>query len=82
MKVTPRAEVKLKVVSTLDDRSELSDEMANLCAKLPIYKVAEGEVDLSRMNQTSDVVQTADLVQPLSHRKYFTIQLSNQTSYV
>jgi len=37
--------VKLKVVGTLEDRSELSDEMKDLCEKLPIYVVVEGEVD-------------------------------------
>ena len=37
--------MKLKVVGTLEDRSELSDEMADLCEKLPIYVVVEGEVD-------------------------------------
>ena len=42
--------MKLKVVSTFDDRSDLSDEMANLCAKLPIYEVTEGEVDPNDFN--------------------------------
>ena len=28
-----------EVVSTLDDRSKLSDEMADLCSKLPIYRI-------------------------------------------
>ena len=28
-----------EVVSTVTDRSELSDEMASMCAKLPIYRV-------------------------------------------
>ena len=28
-------------VGTLDDRSILSDQMAHLCAKLPIYRVTE-----------------------------------------
>ena len=27
------------VVSTVTDRSDLSDEMASMCAKLPIYRV-------------------------------------------
>ena len=38
-------EVKFKVAGTLEDRSGLSDEMADLCEKLPIYIVVEGEVD-------------------------------------
>lgn len=28
-----------EVISTVTDRSDLSDEMASLCAKLPIYRV-------------------------------------------
>lgn len=47
-----QTEVKLKVIGTLEDRSHLSDEMANLCAKLPIYVVVEGELG------TTDKVQT------------------------
>ena len=46
--------INLTVVGTLDDRSELSDEMAELCAELPIYIVAEGDVDPSDVDQTSD----------------------------
>ncbi len=45
--------MKLKVTGTLEDRSELSDEMADLCAKLPIYVVAEGELDSTDMVQTT-----------------------------
>ena len=47
--------MKLKVVSTIDDRSDLSDEMANLCAKLPIYKVTEGEVNPNDLNGETGV---------------------------
>ncbi|XP_078369585.1 uncharacterized protein LOC144653466 [Oculina patagonica] len=32
---------KYEVISELTDRSDLSDEMASLCAKLPIYRVKE-----------------------------------------
>ena len=55
LKVVPQTKVKLKVVSTIDDRSDLSDEMANLCAKLPIYEVDKGELDLTHMNQETRV---------------------------
>ena len=51
-----QTEVKLKMVGTLEDRSELSDEMADLCEKLPIYVVEEGEVD------STDVAQPAKTV--------------------
>ena len=53
MKTSENA-INLTVVGTLDDRSELSDEMAELCAELPIYIVAEGDVDPSDVDQTSD----------------------------
>ena len=55
LKVVPQTKVKLKVVSTIDDRSDLSDEMANLCAKLPLYEVDKGELDLTHMNQETRV---------------------------
>lgn len=57
LKVVPQTKVKLKVVSTIDDRSDLSDEMANLCAKLPIYEVDEGELDLTHLNQETRVAR-------------------------
>ena len=31
--------VEYEVVSTVTDRSDLSDEMASMCAKLPIYRI-------------------------------------------
>lgn len=52
----PQIEVKLKVVGTLEDRSELSDEMANLCEKLPIYFVVEGEADSTAVVQPMKTV--------------------------
>ncbi|XP_078377809.1 uncharacterized protein LOC144660963 [Oculina patagonica] len=51
VKIKPQTEVKLKVIGTLEDRSQLSDKMADLCAKLPIYVVAEGELDSTEMEQ-------------------------------
>ena len=41
-----QTELKLKAVGTLQDRSELSDEMADLCENLPIYVVVEGEPEV------------------------------------
>ena len=41
--------MKLKVIGTLDDRSRLSEEMADMCSKLPIYVVVEGELDSTDM---------------------------------
>ena len=34
----PQRELKFKKVGTLDDRSELSDEMVDLCKRLPFTK--------------------------------------------
>ena len=31
--------VEYEVVSSLTDRSDLSDDMASMCAKLPIYRI-------------------------------------------
>ena len=52
----PQIEVKLMVVGTFEDRSELSDEMADLCEKLPIYIVVEGEVDSTAVVQPTKTV--------------------------
>ena len=46
--------MKLKVIGNLEDRSRLSDEMADLCAKLPIYVVVEGELDSTDMVQSTN----------------------------
>jgi len=48
-----RSDINLTVVGVLQDRSELSDEMAELCAKLPIYIVAEGDLDPSDEDQVA-----------------------------
>jgi len=47
--------VKLRVVGTLKDRSELSDEMADLCEKLPIFRV-EGDEDSTDVAQRTATV--------------------------
>ena len=49
------------MVRTLEDRSELSDEMAKLCAKLPIYVVVEGDLGQSDVDQTSDEAEDQSL---------------------
>ena len=51
-----QTEVKLKVVRTLEDRSELNDEMADLCEKLPVYIVVEGEEDSTAVVQPTETV--------------------------
>ena len=42
------------MVGTLVDRTELSNEMAELCAQLPIYIVTEVDLDPSDAAQASD----------------------------
>ena len=37
--MTTTSEENFKVVGKLSDRSDLSDEMKDLCAKLPIYRI-------------------------------------------
>jgi len=51
-----QTELKLKVVGTLEDRSELSDEMTDLCENLPIYVVVEGEMDSTTAVQPTKTV--------------------------
>jgi len=50
--LTPQPLEKLKIVGKLNDRSILSDEMADLCANHPIYRVTE--VDQKDADQMSD----------------------------
>ena len=51
-----QTEVKLKIVGTLEDRSELSDEMADLCENVPIDVVGEGEEDSTAVAQPTKTV--------------------------
>lgn len=44
VKITPQSVENFKVVGKLHDRSVLSNEMADLCANLPIYRVAKGSL--------------------------------------
>ena len=48
--------MKLKVVGALEDRSELSDEMADLCKNLPIYVVVKGEEDSTAVVKSTATV--------------------------
>ena len=44
VKAKPSSLSEYVIVGTLDDRSILSDEMADLCSKLPIYRVMKKSV--------------------------------------
>ena len=48
--------MRLKIVGTVEDLSKLSDEMADLCEKLPIYVVVEGEEDSAAVAQPTETV--------------------------
>ena len=57
-KVTTTSEENFKVVGRLSDRSDLSDEMKDLCAGLPIYRMrrmVENDAD-----EMEDHVQESD----------------------
>lgn len=68
LKITPQTGAKLKVQGTLTDRSRLSRKMVDLCAKLPIYRVAKGDLNPNNMKQTNDAVQNADEAQVSAQR--------------
>lgn len=70
VKITPQSEVKLKVVGLLKDLSGLSKEMVAQCARLPVYRVTEGVLDLKNMKQANDAVEDADPAQLSTKRKY------------
>ena len=59
-KVTTTSEKNFKVVGKLSDRSDLSDEMKDLCAKLPIYRIRKLGEKQNDADQTEDNVQHVD----------------------
>ena len=58
MKINPQNEATYKVVGKLTDRSALSQEMANMCANLPIFRVVKGAPD---QNDAAEQMNDADL---------------------
>ena len=59
-KVTTTSEENFKVVGKLRDRSDLSDEMKDLCAKLPIYRIRKLEKKQNDADQTEEGVQQSN----------------------
>ena len=53
-KTTTTSEENFKVVGKLRDRSDLSDEMKDLCAKLPIYRIRKLE---KKQNDDADQIE-------------------------
>ena len=62
-KVTVTSEESFKIVGNLSDRSGLSDEMKDLCAELPIYrirKINEKQNDADQMEDS--IISEKDLI--------------------
>ena len=66
--MTTTSEKNFKVVGKLSDRSDLSDEMKDLCAKLPIYRIRKLEKKQSDADQVEDRVQQSDEVDDAQER--------------
>ena len=58
--MTTTSEENFKVVGRLSDRLDLSDEMKDLCAKLPIYRIRKLDEKQNDADQTEDNVQQSD----------------------
>lgn len=70
MKLTPQSEQTLKVIGKLNNRSDLTTEMADLCAHLPIYRVTEGSVNQNDTFQMNDAVPESRAAKvPAKHKK-------------
>ena len=59
-KVTTTSEENFKVVGRLSDRSDLSDEMKDLCAGLPIYRMRKMVEKQNDADEMEDRVQQSD----------------------
>ena len=59
-KVTTTSEENFKVVGKLSDRSDLSDEMKDLCAKLPVYRIRKLDEKQNDADEMEDHVQESD----------------------
>ena len=59
-KVTTTSEENFKVVGKLSDRSDLSDEMKDLCAKLLIYRIRKLDEKQNDADEMEDHVQESD----------------------
>lgn len=66
--MTTTSEETFKVVGKLSDRSDLSDEMKDLCAKLPIYRIQKLEKKQNDADQMEDHVQQSDEVDDAPER--------------
>ena len=69
MKLTPQSVETLKAVGKLNDRSDLTTEMADLCGNLPIYRVTEGSINQNDTFQMNDAVQESRAAHVPAKRK-------------
>ena len=62
-KVTITSEESFKIVGNLSDRSDLSDEMKDLCKKLPIYRIRKVDEKQNDADQMEDsIISEKDLI--------------------
>ena len=62
-KVTTASEENFKAVGKLSDRSSLSDEMKDLCAELPIYRIRKINEKQNDADQMEDpIIEANDLI--------------------
>ncbi|XP_073229627.1 uncharacterized protein [Porites lutea] len=62
-KVTITSEESFKIVGNLSDRLDLSDEMKDLCKKLPIYRIRKLEKKQSDADEMEDsIISEKDLI--------------------
>ena len=59
-KVTTESEENFKAVGKLSDRSGLSDEMTDLCAELPIYRIRKINEKQNDPDQMEDPIMGAN----------------------
>ena len=67
-KVTTTSAENFKVFGKLSDRSDLSDEMKDLCAKLPIYRIRKLDEKQNDADQMEDHVQQSNEVDDAPER--------------
>ena len=59
-KVTTASEENFKAIGKLSDRSGLSDEMKDLCAELPIYRIRKINEKQNDADQMEDPIMDAN----------------------
>ena len=61
--MTITSEESFKIVGNLSDRSDLSDEMKDLCKKLPIYRIRKVDEKQNDADQMEDsIISEKDLI--------------------